>query len=125
MSSHRVRRVEEAVLRVIGEKLITEVQLPQIARVTVTGVDMSPDLKNAKVYFSILATSDKEKNQIFHSVIRKKKEIRYIIGRELDLRFVPELHFELDETAERVARIEELIDQIHQDETEEETESDG
>jgi len=113
--SHRVRRVEEAVLRVISEKLITEIALPQIARVTVTGVDMSPDLKNAKVFFSILATSEKEKEQIFHSVLRKKKEIRYIIGRELDLRFVPELHFEIDETAEHAARIDELLDQIHQE----------
>ncbi|MBS1272334.1 MAG: Ribosome-binding factor A [Candidatus Marinimicrobia bacterium] len=118
--SHRVRRVEEAVLRVIGEKLITEVALPQIARVTVTGVDMSPDLKNAKVFFSILATSEKEKDQIFHSVVRKKKEIRYIIGRELDLRFVPELTFELDETAERAARIAELLDQIHQEKSDHE-----
>ena len=109
----RVRRVEEAVLRVISEKLITEVALPQIARVTVTGVDMSPDLRNAKVYFSILATAEKEKQQIFHSVIRKKKEIRYIVGRELDLRFVPELNFQLDETAEKAARIDELLDQIN------------
>ncbi len=115
--SYRVRRVEELVQRVIGEKLITEVALPKIERVTDTKVDMSPDLKNAKVYFSIIATSDEEKEDIFSSILKRKKEIRYIVGRETDLRFVPNLQFEIDETAERAARIDDLISQI-QDERE-------
>lgn len=113
--SYRVRRVEELVQRVVSEKLITEVDLPKIERVTVTKVDMSPDLKNAKILFSIIATSEEEKEEIFHSILQRKKEIRYIIGRETDLRFVPNLRFEIDETAERAARIDDLISQIKEE----------
>ena len=114
----RVKRVEELVQRVISEKLITEVDLPMIERVTVTNVDMSADLKNAKVYFSIIATSEDEKDTIFKTILDRKKEIRFILGREVDLRFVPALDFRIDDTAERAARIERLINKIHEEKKE-------
>jgi len=112
---NRVRRVEEMVKRVIGEKLISEVDIPHVERVTVTKVDMSPDLRNAKVFFSILAETEDEKQTIFLGVQKRRKEIRRILGREMELRLVPTPKFKIDNTAEEAARIEELIQKIHED----------
>jgi len=113
---NRVKRVEEQVRRVISERLIREVHLDKIERVTVTDVDMSPDLRNATIYFSILADDDKQKDTIFSDLNKHKGELRYILGREMELRVVPELHFEIDESVEKAARIDELINKIHEKE---------
>lgn len=112
---NRVRRVEEMVKRVISEALIGEVDIPHGERVTVTKVDMSPDLRNAKVFFSILAETEEEKQTIFQGVRKRRKEIRRIVGREMELRLVPSLKFEIDNTAEEAARIEALIQKIHEE----------
>jgi len=112
---NRVRRVEEMVKRVISEALIGEVDIPHGERITVTKVDMSPDLRNAKVFFSILAETEEEKQTIFLGVRKRRKEIRRIVGREMELRLVPSLKFEIDNTAEEAARIEALIQKIHEE----------
>lgn len=113
---NRVRRVEEMVKRVIGESLISEVRIPKEELVTVTSVDMSPDLRNARVFFSILAETEEEKQKIFQDLQSRRKKFRRIVGREIELRLVPTLKFEIDNTAEEAARIEELIQKIHQEE---------
>ncbi len=113
---NRVRRVEQLVRRIVSEKLIKDIGVYKVERVTVTvtDVEMSPDLRHAKIFFSILADDEEEKQEIFLALKKTKSEVRYILGQEIDLRFVPELQFELDETAEKAARIEELINQIRE-----------
>jgi len=111
----RVRRVEELVREIISEKLIRDLNIPNIGRLSLTRVEMTPDLKLAKVYFSMFGT-DEEKEQLFASVKSHKKEIRWLLGSELDIKFVPELQFLIDESLEKAARINELIREIHQDE---------
>jgi len=118
----RVRRVEELVREIISEKLIRDLDIPNIGRLSLTRVEMTPDLKMAKVYFSIFG-SDEEKDQIFTSVKSHKKEIRWLLGSELDLKFVPELQFHIDESLEKAARINELIREIHQDEEEQDSDA--
>lgn len=110
----RVRRVEELVREIISEKLIRDLDIPNIGRLSLTRVEMTPDLRFAKVYFSMFGT-DEEKEQLFANVKSHKKEIRWLLGGELDLKFVPELHFLIDESMEKAARINELIREIHQD----------
>lgn len=110
----RVRRVEELVREIISEKLIRDLDIPNIGRLSLTRVEMTPDLRFAKVYFSMFGT-DEEKEQLFANVKSHKKEIRWLLGGELDLKFVPELHFLIDESMEKAARINKLIREIHQD----------
>ncbi len=109
---NRVRRVEQLVKQIVSEKLIKDIGVYKVERVTVTDVEMSSDLRHAKIFFSILADDEQDKQEIFLALKKTKKEVRYILGQEIDLRFVPELRFEIDETAEKAARIEELISQI-------------
>ncbi len=114
----RLRRVEELVREIISEKLIRELDIPDVGRLSLTRVEMTTDLKIAKVYFSIYG-SDEEKERIFHSLKVQKKEIRWLLGKEIDLKFVPELYFYIDESIERAERINELIREIHKEEDKE------
>jgi ribosome-binding factor A len=77
--------------------------------VTVTGVDITSDLRRARVYVSVMdgngADSVVALNQVGH-------RLRGEIGRALRLRLAPELDFQIDETAAKASRIESLLAQI-------------
>lgn len=111
---NRVKRVETIVKQIISEMLIKELDIPKIARLSVTDVEMTTDLKIARVYFSVFG-DEQDKTEIFSSLETHKKEIRYSLGKELDLRFVPELQFYRDESMEKAARIDALIKEIHKE----------
>lgn len=80
--------------------------------ITVTEVRMSPDLRIAKVYVSILGATD-VKNDALKMLEMNKKEIRSRIGSRIRTKFTPEIHFFLDETLDRVDLINNLIKKIH------------
>lgn len=108
MSTNRMQSVGREVQRAISEILRTEIDDPLIGFVTVTDVEMSPDLKHARIYVSVLG-SDEEKTESMKGVRRAGKFIRGQLAERVELRYVPELRFELDETAEKAQRIEELL----------------
>jgi len=108
MTTQRMESVGRELQESISEILRTEIDDPLIGFVTITGVDMSPDLKHARVYFSVLG-DDQAKLDTARGVRRAVKHIRGLVARRMALRHVPTLRFELDETAERAQRIEELL----------------
>ena len=97
---------------------------PRIQYVTLTAVDMSPDLKNAKVYWSALPLgaggdalppSELKQENITEIQTLLKRSVGYLkkrIGAELQLRWTPELHFHYDESLARGSRIEELLSKV-------------
>ena len=96
-------------LQVELAKLIQqEVRDPRVGFVTVTEVRMSPDLKHARVYVSILG-EEEETAESFDALQRARGFLKSQIGRRLKLRYVPELRFILDETLDTSARIESLL----------------
>ncbi|MFY0650961.1 MAG: 30S ribosome-binding factor RbfA [Cyclobacteriaceae bacterium] len=79
------------------------------AFITVTGVEMSPDLGFAKIFISLMLVEDK---QAFMTKLRNHmKEIRRALGKKIgkQVRIIPELAFYLDETEERAQRIEDIL----------------
>jgi ribosome-binding factor A len=104
----RSDRVGEAVLREISELLMRDIKDPRLRGVTLTEVKVTPDLRHARVYFSILegATRAREAISGFHSAAGF---IRQKVGRDLGLRYAPELDFEFDASGERAARIDALL----------------
>ena len=115
---NRIKRVEAVVKEIISEMLITEMDIPKIARLSVTDVEMTADLKIARVYFSVFGDED-DKQEIFTSLESHKNEIRYALGKELDLKFVPSLQFYRDESMEKAARIYEIIRDLNEEDEEE------
>ena len=77
----------------------------------VTGVDISPDLRHAKVFVSVMG-SDAEKQATFEGLASTATHLRSRVARALRLRVAPELQFREDETVARAARIESLLAEI-------------
>ena len=85
--------------------------------ITVTDAEVTPDLKRAKVYVSILG-QEEAKKKMMNALGHAKGFIRKLLGERLKLRYTPELIFELDRTIEKQQRISEILEKIEEKETE-------
>ena len=113
--NRRPDRVAEAIREEIATFLAEGVKDPRVMGfVTVTGVDVTRDLRHAKVYVSVMG-SDAEKAATFDGLAGVAAHLRGRIGRALRLRIAPEITFRPDESVARAARIETLLEQIKQD----------
>ncbi len=88
---------------------------PAYGFITVTDVHVSPDLRTAKIYVSIMGSPEK-REATMNMLENHKGEIRSFIGSHIRLKFTPAVHFYVDETLDRVEKIDRLIKQIHKDE---------
>ena len=110
--TRRADRVAEAIRVEVATFLHEGAKDPRIvALVTVTGVEVSRDLRQAKVYVSMLG-SDAEKQSTLAGLESLASHLRSRVGRNLQLRAAPELTFVFDESVARAARIESLLEQI-------------
>ena len=114
MQSKRSDRVGDLILEFISQLLAREVNDPRVGVVTLTGAQVSKDLKHATIYFSILVEGQ-EKEAVLAGLRSATGFIRTRIGRELKLRYVPTLEFVHDETQATAQRIEELLRQVGED----------
>jgi len=108
MSAERLRRVDVAMRQVLGDALAQDLKDPRVGFVTVTDVKTSPDLRHARVYVSVLG--DEPAQQATLDGLRSAHGfLQARVAGELRLKRTPELTFELDHTAERAARLEEIL----------------
>ena len=108
----RADRVAEAIREEIATFLAEDAKDPRITRlVTVTGVEVTRDLRHAKVFVSVMGT-DAERAQTFEGLASVALHLRSRVGRALRLRLAPEITFLPDQSIERAARIESLLAQI-------------
>ncbi len=108
MGTNRMESVGREVQREIANIVLKEIDDPLVGFVTITDVEMSADLRHAKVFFSVLG-DDEAKEDAGRGLRRAGKFIRGLIGDRMDLRSVPLLRFHLDETAENAQRIEQIL----------------
>ncbi len=109
----RMERVASAIKEEIGAYVAREYRDPAMGLITVTDVQVSADLRIAKIYVSIMGSAE-VKAATMRMLEDRKKELRSIVGSQVRLKFTPEIHLYLDETLDRVATIEKLLRQIHQ-----------
>ena len=99
----------EAVREEIATFLAESAKDPRIIGfVTVTGVEITPDLRHAKVFVSVMG-SDSEKEATFQGLDSTASHLRARVGRALRLRVAPEIQFREDDSVARAARIESLL----------------
>ena len=110
MTTHRMESVARELQEEIARIIRVDIDDPLIGFVTITDVDITPDLRHARVYYSVLG-DDEQKRECGKGIRRAAKYIRGMIAERLDLRYTPALRFELDETAEKAQRIEQLLRQ--------------
>ena len=113
----RTDRVGEEFREILAEE-IQRLKDPRIGFVTVTGVDVSPDLKRARVYYTAYG-DDRERKASEAGLRSATSHLRRELGRQIRLKVVPELEFEVDlsiETGERVDRLLETVARAHEGE---------
>ena len=109
MSGDRMRRVDEAVRAVLSDAITQDIKDPRVGFVTVTAVKTSPDLRQARVYVSILGDDEEREDSLVglqsaHGYLQRR------VAGELRLKHTPTLEFVYDETVERGMRIHELLE---------------
>src|SRR5919201_68859 len=106
----RMRRVNESVRQVLAET-VPQLKDPRIGLVTVTGVDTSPDLRQATVYVSVLG-SMRKRTATLRGLEAAHGPLQARLARELRLKRTPQLTFEYDPSVERGVRMTKLIDAL-------------
>ena len=109
--SHRTERVADLIRQELGQLLEREVKDPRVGFVTVTKVEVTRDLHNARVGVTILG-DEAQKKESLAGLAAAQKFLRYELAQRLGLRYTPALEFHLDQSLEGEQRIEELFRQI-------------
>ena len=111
----RADRVAEAIRQEVAIFLANDVKDPRVmGLVTVTGVEVTRDLRHAKVFVSIMG-SEAERAATFEGLGSVASHLRSRIGRALRLRLAPEIAFRPDESIAHAARIESLLAQLKEE----------
>lgn len=113
----RTDRLNAELKREISEIIAKKLKNPAVtAMVSVTDVDVSPDISYAKVFVSVFSTDENKKNESFAALLRDAKKIRYELGKSMRIRTVPELDLVLDRSLEYGDKMDKLLLKISEDE---------
>lgn len=115
MAKIRVGRVGEQLKKELSQLIQTELKDPRIGFVTVTGVEVTNDLSQARVYLSVLG-DEEQKNNTLKALEKANGFLRSELGKRMRLRHTPELIFKFDTSIEYGSRIEKLLDEIQDEE---------
>ena len=107
----RADRVQRQLKKEISRILQEELKDPRIGFVTVTRIELTGDLRHAKVYFSILGDEENQKSGE-EGIQRAAGYIRKLIGQRIPLRYVPELSFRLDRSIEYSIELEKTFERL-------------
>jgi ribosome-binding factor A len=107
----RTDRVSDEIRKIVSE-VLSRMQHYNFDQVTVTGVKITPDLRNARIYYRLLDPT--RRPEIMKGLQNKGKQIQYEVGQQLTLRSTPRLKFEYDESIDYGDRIEQLFHKIHE-----------
>jgi ribosome-binding factor A len=108
MSGRRPDRVGALLQAALSELLLRGVKDPRVGMVTITGVDLSPDLKHATVFVSTHGDADST-TRTLAGLESARPYLQSQTGRRLGLRFTPELRFAIDPSIDTAARLEQLF----------------
>lgn len=111
LSGKRAIRVGDQILRFIADLLVEKVRDPRIKGVTLTGISLSNDLKNARIYYSVIGT-DVAIKEALDGLESARGYIKRQLGLRSKLRYVPDIIFTHDPTLERGNRLEQLFRKI-------------
>jgi ribosome-binding factor A len=109
--TQRTDRIDEQLRQEIGAILAKDISDPRIGFATITDVETVPDLSHAKIWVSVIGQPE-ERKATARALTHALPFIRRQLGTRLHLRRIPELHLELDETAERGTRVLKLLEEL-------------
>ncbi|KPK33451.1 MAG: ribosome-binding factor A [Chlamydiae bacterium SM23_39] len=110
MKKNRINRVNSLLKEVISEVIRKDIYDPEISNfLTITKVSVSKDLRNAKVYVSVIGDN---REKTINALQQKSKEIYAIASKKVVLRYFPVLTFLLDDSMDKLQKIEDILKDI-------------
>ena len=116
MSSRRVQKAAEAIREVVSMAILAELQDPRIRDVTVTYVEVSGDLRHAKVHVSVMGDQQHQELSL-RGLQSAAGFLQSKIARQIDLRYTPRLKFVLDQGVKRSIEISQILDRVLPEQT--------
>lgn len=120
MTVKRSEKVAEAIHEIVSALLLKGVKDPRIGFTTITGVKVSDDLHFATIFFSVIG-SDAEKKSTENGLSSARGFIRKELGKNLRMRYVPEIFFKYDDSLEYGQKIDTLLDELQNAEHDDDT----
>ena len=108
--SDRMLKINKLIAQQLGQLILSELELPQGAVVTITKVQTSADLHHARVFLSILPES--LEREAMSVLINHAGELRKLLNDKVILRTIPKLNFQIDETEKKAVDIDKLLDSL-------------
>lgn len=111
MTSRRVLKAAQAIRQVVSTAIVTELRDPRIEHVTVTFVEVSPDLRNAKIHVSVMG--DDSRQQLALRGLRSAAGyLQQKVGERIETRYTPRLRFELDKGVKHSIEVSRLLGEL-------------
>jgi len=107
----RAERVGDQIRTEIADILVRRIKDPRIGFVTVTAVEVTDDLRHAKVFVSILEDASQQ-SKTLQGLLKASGFIRNELGKRLRLKFLPQLSFHLDQSAQKAAHVLQLLEEL-------------
>ncbi len=114
MSSRRVLKAAEAIREVVSTAILLELRDPRVSDVTVTRVEVSGDMRNAKVFISVMGDAAKEA-LCLHGLRNSAGFLQQRVGQRIETRYIPRLAFEIDKGVKNSLKVAELLNQIRRE----------
>jgi ribosome-binding factor A len=116
MASTRQQRIQQLLIEEVSDIVRREVKDPRIGFLTITGAEVSPDMRHARVFVTILGTAE-EQAEGLKGLQSAARFIRREFGRRCDLRVTPQIEFRFDTAIQHGVRIFDLLEQIKREDT--------
>jgi ribosome-binding factor A len=124
MPSRRLLKAAEAIREVVGMAILADLQDPRIQDVTVTGVEVAPDMKQAKVYVSVMGSEAKQ-NLSLRGLQSAAGFLQSKVAKRIDTRYTPRLQFILDQGVKKQIEVSQILGHVLNENRPHETEDAG
>ena len=111
MTSRRVQKAAEAIREVVSMAILTDLKDPRVQDVTVTYVEVSPDLRQAKVHVSVMG-NDAKQSRCLDGLKSSAGFLQTKVAQRIDTRYTPRLRFELDLGVKKSLEIARLLNDV-------------
>ena len=113
MANYRGGRINEEVRKEVSDIIRNNIKDPRLtAMVSVTSVSVTKDLRYAKIFVSVFSNNEEEKNKSFLALKNSAGFVRKELGHRINLRYTPEVLFELDNSIDKGMHIDSLLQKI-------------
>lgn len=111
MSSRRVLKAAQAIREVVSMAIITDLKDPRISGVTVTFVEVSPDMRNAKVHVSVMGDETRQ-NLCLRGLQNSAGYLQQKVGNRIDTRYTPRIQFAIDKGLQNSMIVTRILDEV-------------